>query len=597
MSGERGANAPEIGGPPGGRERDRYMLRLAFALVVFGSLPLGWVRGFSCGSHVLKELSGARLLADNPEAALLLAAFAFLPVALGWLAERSKRLGWRLACDVVSSALAAAGAFVCAVLPGAGLGRHTLLAPAWASVLALGASSLDALAEAAADLSRRRARRRPPEAERAPRFDGPSPYRDRRRAGAGARGPLARAHSTFGRAAGALAWRGRLAAAALARWRRGPRALALAALALGALWVHAGAARGAGLPPVHEKWRYEFGGHGPPREGQHFAGTEGGFLVTNRYAPHRVAKVDEASGRPLWSLDGAQGALLPRAAREPLWLIYDRPSGALLEEIDPANGVLLRTATLPDAASSLGQWYRRGGVLIRAQRDLLERFDPETGARLWASRPREQINEFQVALTLSAVWAPCGRERLCRFGAEDGTLGRWIDAPVVDFAALPDALYVLGPDRVEAYGPEGATPRWAETLRPGFRGQRLLASAGWVVVLAQTNVRPKPDYVLSAHRAGDGTVAWSRGNVPEHYLGYLGLGGDLLAYYSSAEAGVFVRDLARGGERKAMELSPKLVLSPDATGVSPPVPAGDPVVSGPWVFVPDSGQLVALRFD
>src|SRR5215207_4619481 len=115
------------------------MLRLAFALVVFGSLPLGWVRWFRCGGQVLKEESGARLMADHPEAALLLAACVLLPVGLGWLAERAKRLRWCLACDLGSALLGAAGAMMCAVLPGSGFGRSTLLPPAWASVFALGA--------------------------------------------------------------------------------------------------------------------------------------------------------------------------------------------------------------------------------------------------------------------------------------------------------------------------------------------------------------------------------------------------------------------------------------------------------------------------
>jgi PQQ-like domain len=373
--------------------------------------------------------------------------------------------------------------------------------------------------------------------------------------------------------------------------------LALAALALAALWAQVHIGRAESLSPAREQWRYEFGGHGPPRAGQHFTDTDGGFLVTNRYAPHRVAKVDATTGRALWSLDGAQAALLPQVARDPLWLIYDQPSGALLEEIDVANGSLLRTTTLADTASPLGQWYRRGGVLVRAQRDLLERFDPSTGARLWAVHPREPINEFQVVLAPSAIWAPCGRERLCRFGAEDGALVRWVEGPVVDFAAGPDALYVLGSDRVEAYGLESMTPRWSEALQPGFRGQRLVASPKWVVVLSQTSVRPKPDYILSAHQADNGKIAWSHQNVPEQYMGYLGLGGDVLAYYSSADAGIFVRDLARGAEQKAVEFSSRLVISPDATGISPPVPDGDPIVLGSWLFVPDFGQLTALRFD
>lgn len=290
MGDEHGARALESGPGPGGRERGRYLLRLAFALVVFGSLPLGWVRGFRCGSHVLKEESGARLMADHPQAALALVVCALLPVGFGWLAERAKRLRWRLAYDLGSALLGALGAALCSALPGSGFGRHTLLAPAWASVFALGATSLDALAEGAAELARRRAMQkgRPAEGEHSSRPDGPSPYRDRRRGGPRARGRLARARAALGRLFGTFAWRGRFFGAALARWRRGPRVLALAALALAALWAQALIGRAESLSPAREQWRYEFGGHGPPRAGQHFTDTDGGFLVTNRYAPHRV---------------------------------------------------------------------------------------------------------------------------------------------------------------------------------------------------------------------------------------------------------------------------------------------------------------------
>ncbi len=139
--------------------------------------------------------------------------------------------------------------------------------------------------------------------------------------------------------------------------------------------------------------------------------------------------------------------------------------------------------------------------------------------------------------------------------------------------------------------------RWVANIPPPFQAERMVASDAFVVVLATSGPPPNPKYRLLAYRAADGNLAFSADSEPKQYFGYLGLGAGQLAYYSSKDQSVILHDLDRGSERAALRLSGHFVISPDATGTSPPVPSGNPIVRPPWLFVPDFGKLVALRID
>jgi PQQ-like domain len=613
MAGEQdlGAVAKEAG--ESGRARGQYALRLAFAIIVFGSLMFGWAYGFGVNSTMPREKSGATLWAASPAMAALVGFCALAPVALGWWAERAKGRGWRLLCDLASAAAGATGAYLCTRLAAASFESYTLLAPAWAAGFALGASALDALAEAAAEWARASRRGRPVEIARPARPDGPSPYRDRRRAGGAAGGPFARVRAAFGRVAGALRWHGRSAGAALGRWRRGPRALLFAALALGALRVLS-LTTWARPTPVREIWRYEFVDDDPLHEGYRYAATAGGFLASAGYAPGHVTKL-EAAGRKAWSVEGVYAGLLPQAAGERIWLINDAAEGPSqrlrpgeegryvryqLDEIDPASGKHVRSVTLEGALQLDTHWHRRGPVLVRSNEKELSRIDPSTGALVWSSKLLFGIPPIQVRLTPSSVLTYDDNGLLTQLGLDDGKVQRRLFNWVHDVAVEGDTIYVLFHDRVEAYGPgPNDPPRWVAPLPPGFQGLHLAASPGWVAV----NARAHPqgggyDFLVAALRSADGQTVWSRHDAPGVYrfLGIIALGGDRLAYYTSEGAGVIVRDLARGTEHRVLSLVKGEEASTDLDNL-PPTPTGPLSLLGPWLFVPEEHKITALRLD
>jgi hypothetical protein len=196
------------------------------------------------------------------------------------------------------------------------------------------------------------------------------------------------------------------------------------------------------------------------------------------------------------------------------------------------------------------------------------------------------------------VWTSCGKTRICRFALNDGASKAAVERESVGFSLTPKTAYVLRPDALEARIVGSPTEfRWVAFVQAPFKAQKLVASETFVAVLATSGPPPTPKYRLLAYRAADGTVAFSADSEPKQYFGYLGIGAAQLAYYSSKDKAVILRDLDFGTEHVALQLTGHFVISPDATGTSPPVPGGNPIVRPPWLFVPDFGKLVALRFD
>ena len=282
-----------------------------------------------------------------------------------------------------------------------------------------------------------------------------------------------------------------------------------------------------------------------------------------------------------------------------MWVITDDPGGmgrTLLVELDPATGKIARTTPVQGDHGWLTRWYRRGPVLLALATNTARRIDPANGAVMW-STDMDAMDEFHPTLRARSMAIPCknASRTLCSLSLDDGKLLGRVDGVVQAATPRNDGpLYTLAATAVSAWSRDDV-PDWSSALPAGHVGKGVVASQRWVLVLSESGAPPHPDYLLRALRAADGQVAWERHSAPEGYLGYLAADGELAAYYTSHDATLWVRDLSTGEEVPAHRFTGHFVISPDATGNSPPIPSGDPFLFGSYLLVPDFDLWCAMR--
>ncbi|MEJ7730095.1 MAG: PQQ-binding-like beta-propeller repeat protein [Polyangiaceae bacterium] len=559
------ADAPPLAAPGKPSEVDpirRSYRRAALVLATLATLPFGWGEGVDgCAGGIPRVRTGLDVARGSGWPVLL--ALLLAPLVLGLLAGRAKRTFVRIALFGSAMLVALLDVLLVAALESMGTERqHRMLAGA---AVALGAQALlfvDMAAAFVAAIGARLGERRPHRAA----LDDPAPVP----------GPARRALARIDGRTGS------------------PLALIVVPLVAAALAL---VERGR-ITPVAALWQ-----RGELPHGGTFQAGVGGedalLLAGTLDSLHSgVTRVDMATGRTAWALSDARQVMLGETPDEPVWVVMAETGaiGTELVEIDGRTGHTLRSTHVESRSA---RWHRRGAVLLALESTHAARVDPDTGRVIWSTRPDEPIDEFRPILRDRSVEVPCGSEHraLCSFALADGRL--ITRRPEVVSASAPrpaGPLYVLGPSSVSAWTGDDH-PVWSSALPAGYQGTRLVASERWVVVLAATDARPNPEYLLRALAAADGRVAWERHNEPGGYLAFIAADGDLAAYFTSVGATLRVRDLGRGREVPVRQFSGRLVISPDATGTSPAVPGGDPFVFGRYVVVPDFDQWCAARVE